>query len=131
MKWATSGPGAPLAATGYIAQPVGVEVQGRFTSVSAFLGELRRLQLAEQLGVRPDECQLLVTRSTEHRALHRCLEQLTPGQRQLATLAYGDGLSPQQIAERKAQTANVVHVMLSKLRRILRECVLRKLGAAG
>lgn len=36
-------PGAPSAATGYIAQPVGVEVQGRFTDVSGFLGELRRL----------------------------------------------------------------------------------------
>jgi Tfp pilus assembly protein PilO len=36
-------PSAPLAATGYIAQPVGVEVQGRFTDVSSFLGELRRL----------------------------------------------------------------------------------------
>jgi len=36
-------PSAPLAATGYIAQPVGVEVQGRFTDVSGFLGELRRL----------------------------------------------------------------------------------------
>ena len=66
---------------------------------------------------------------SQREALHRCLDQLTPGQRQLATLAYGDGLSPQQIAERKAQSANVVHVMLSKLRRILRECVLRKLGA--
>ncbi len=36
-------PNAPLAATGYVAQPVGVEVQGRFTNVSSFLGELRRL----------------------------------------------------------------------------------------
>jgi Tfp pilus assembly protein PilO len=36
-------PSAPLAATGYIAQPVGVEVQGRFTDVSGFLGELRGL----------------------------------------------------------------------------------------
>jgi RNA polymerase sigma-70 factor (ECF subfamily) len=65
---------------------------------------------------------------TQREALHGCLARLTPGQRQLADLAYGEGLSPQRIAERKAQAANVVHVMLSKLRRALRECVLRKLG---
>lgn len=36
-------PSSPLAATGYLAQPVAVEVQGRFMDVSGFLGELRRL----------------------------------------------------------------------------------------
>lgn len=36
-------PGAATAATGYVAQPVGVEVQGRFGNVSRFLGELRQL----------------------------------------------------------------------------------------
>jgi Tfp pilus assembly protein PilO len=41
-------PSAPLAATGYVAQPVNVEVQGRFTSVSSFLGELRRLVRVRQ-----------------------------------------------------------------------------------
>jgi Tfp pilus assembly protein PilO len=43
LAFTSIAPGAPLAATGYIAQPVSVEVQGRFTSVSSFLGELRRL----------------------------------------------------------------------------------------
>jgi Tfp pilus assembly protein PilO len=41
-------PTAPLASAGYVAQPVGVEVQGRFTDVSAFLGELRRLVRVRQ-----------------------------------------------------------------------------------
>jgi Tfp pilus assembly protein PilO len=36
-------PSAPLPGTGFVAQPVNVEVQGRFMNVSAFLGELRRL----------------------------------------------------------------------------------------
>ena len=48
LAFTSIAPGAPLAATGYIAQPVGVEVQGRFTSVSAFLGELRRLVQVRQ-----------------------------------------------------------------------------------
>ena len=48
LAFTSIAPRAPLAATGYIAQPVGVEVQGRFTSVSAFLGELRRLVRVHQ-----------------------------------------------------------------------------------
>jgi Tfp pilus assembly protein PilO len=48
LAFTSIAPSAPLAATGYIAQPVGVEVQGRFTSVSAFLGELRRLVRVRQ-----------------------------------------------------------------------------------
>ena len=36
-------PNAALPGSGYVAQPVNVEVAGRFTDVSAFLGELRRL----------------------------------------------------------------------------------------
>jgi Tfp pilus assembly protein PilO len=43
LEFTSITPTIPLAATGYVAQPVGVEVQGRFASVSAFLGELRRL----------------------------------------------------------------------------------------
>ena len=48
LAFTSIAPGAPLAATGFTAQPVGVEVQGRFTSVSAFLGELRRLVRVRQ-----------------------------------------------------------------------------------
>lgn len=36
-------PGAPLAATGYVAQPLNVVVQGRYKDVAGFLGELRQL----------------------------------------------------------------------------------------
>ena len=43
LAFTSIAPGAPTAATGYLALPVGVEVQGRFTDVSRFLGELRQL----------------------------------------------------------------------------------------
>lgn len=43
LEFTSIAPASPLAAAGYIAQPVGVEVQGRFTNVSGFLGELRSL----------------------------------------------------------------------------------------
>jgi RNA polymerase sigma-70 factor (ECF subfamily) len=65
---------------------------------------------------------------TQREALHRCLQRLTPAQRRLAELAYREGLGAAGIAERLAQSANVVHVALSKLRRALRECVLSRLG---
>jgi Tfp pilus assembly protein PilO len=43
LAFTSIAPGAPVPGTGYLAQPVGVEVQGRFTNVSAFLGDLRSL----------------------------------------------------------------------------------------
>jgi len=64
-------------------------------------------------------------------ALHRCIERLSPAQRQLTAMAYGEGLTPAQIAHRQGQAPNVVHVLLSRLRRALRECVLSRLGLAS
>ena len=43
LAFTSIAPAAAVPATGYVAQPVGVEVEGRFTNVSSFLGELRRL----------------------------------------------------------------------------------------
>jgi RNA polymerase sigma-70 factor (ECF subfamily) len=66
--------------------------------------------------------------SRQREALHRCMQRLSPAQRRLAELAYHDGLSPAAIAERLARTANVIHVLLSRLRAALRSCVLERLG---
>jgi len=66
--------------------------------------------------------------SRQREALHRCMQQLPPAQRRLAELAYRDGLSPAAIAERLTRTANVIHVLLSRLRATLRSCVLARLG---
>ena len=43
LAFTSIAPTAAFPGTGYIAQPVAVEVQGRFMNVSSFLGELRRL----------------------------------------------------------------------------------------
>jgi hypothetical protein len=43
LAFTSIAPAAPTAAAGYVDQPVGVELEGRFTNVSAFLGELRGL----------------------------------------------------------------------------------------
>lgn len=63
----------------------------------------------------------------QREALARCLERLPPAQRKLTALAYSEGLTPAQIAERSGKAANVVHVLLSRLRRTLRECVFERL----
>jgi len=88
----------------------------------------RRMLNQDALKAVESEAPSLEDWQRQREALHRCLERLSPGQRRLAAMAYGDGLSPQQIADKRAQAPQVVHVMLSKLRRILRDCVLRRMG---
>ena len=88
----------------------------------------RRMLSTEALSALEASAPSLDEWQTQREALHGCLELLSPGQRRLAGMAYGEGLSPAQIATRKEQAPNVIHVMLSKLRRTLRDCVLRKLG---
>jgi RNA polymerase sigma factor (sigma-70 family) len=72
----------------------------------------------------------LDTWHAHQQALQACLAKLPPAQRQLTTLAYAEDLTPAQIAERSGKAANVVHVLMSRLRRVLRECVLARLGFA-
>ena len=43
LAFTSISPGPALPAAGYVAQPVNVELEGRFSNVSAFLGDLRRL----------------------------------------------------------------------------------------
>jgi RNA polymerase sigma-70 factor (ECF subfamily) len=88
----------------------------------------RRMLNADALAALESSSPTLDDWHQQREAMHRCLELLSPGQRQLAQMAYGEGLSPQQIAERKTQGAHVVYVMLSKMRRALRECVMRRMG---
>lgn len=64
----------------------------------------------------------------QREALALCMQRLAPAQRQLTALAYGDGLTPAEIAERSGKAPNVIHVLLSRLRRKLRDCVFERLG---
>jgi RNA polymerase sigma factor (sigma-70 family) len=67
----------------------------------------------------------------QREALFRCMDKLSPAQRRLTALAYGDGLTPAQIAEREGKAANVIHVLLSRMRRALRDCVVTHLGSSS
>ena len=63
--------------------------------------------------------------------LRRCLEDLAPRARELATLRYVQDLMPTVIAERIRWTVNAVNVALSRVRRQLRECCERRLDVGG
>jgi RNA polymerase sigma-70 factor (ECF subfamily) len=64
----------------------------------------------------------------EREVLAGCIAKLTTAQHALMAMAYGDGRTPAQIAAARSQSPEVVHVLLSRVRRILRDCVLRRLG---
>jgi RNA polymerase sigma-70 factor (ECF subfamily) len=90
-----------------------------------------RLMLGEQaLAVLEAAAPSLEAWHGQREVLERCLASLTASQHALMAMAYGEGLSPQQIAARKAQAPEVVHTMLSRVRRVLRECILRRQGLA-
>lgn len=60
--------------------------------------------------------------------LVECLEHLHGEARQLLDWRYGEGERVQGIAERLGRSASAVSVQLFGLRKILRECVSRKMG---
>lgn len=62
-------------------------------------------------------------------ALHRCLGRLAPAARGLLAMRYADGLSGAAIAARLGRTPDAVYQELSRLHRLLRACVDRRLAA--
>jgi RNA polymerase sigma-70 factor (ECF subfamily) len=61
-------------------------------------------------------------------ALHRCLGRLTASARELLQLRYAEGLTAVVVAERLRRTVDAVYQALSRIHRLLRECVERELG---
>jgi RNA polymerase sigma-70 factor (ECF subfamily) len=64
-------------------------------------------------------------------ALSACLKQITARSRELIDLRYGEQLSPAQVAERISWTVEAVKVGLSRVRKMLRECVQRRFSVEG
>jgi len=71
------------------------------------------------------------TRSSRKQALATCLDEIAPTARRILDLRYEDELSPPQIAKRLSWTVDAVHVGLAKVRKFLRDCSQRRLGAQG
>jgi RNA polymerase sigma-70 factor (ECF subfamily) len=61
-------------------------------------------------------------------ALHRCVGKLPGAARDLLRMKYDDGMPAAAIAARLRKTTDAVYQSLSRLHRLLRECVSRELG---
>lgn len=74
----------------------------------------------------------LAPRSSEVReALEICVDQLQGRTRQVMQLRYAHSLTPSQVAKQLSMSANAVMVALHRARKLLRECVSRRLAEAG
>jgi len=69
--------------------------------------------------------------AAERAALHKCVEALVPGERDLLTQAYSPGMTVQQIAERVGKTANSLYKQLNRIRRRLHACITVRLKEGG
>jgi RNA polymerase sigma-70 factor (ECF subfamily) len=79
---------------------------------------------AEQRQIDPD------WQPTRLAALRDCLGELTERVRAMLTLKYQEQLASKDIADRFRMKTNAVDMAMSRARRVLEECVSRKLGRA-
>jgi RNA polymerase sigma-70 factor, ECF subfamily len=69
-------------------------------------------------------------RDRRQEALAKCLDDIPAPARRLVDLTYRDGCDAATVAKRLASSVNAIYLALSKLRRRLRTCVERRVGAA-
>jgi RNA polymerase sigma-70 factor (ECF subfamily) len=67
----------------------------------------------------------------ESRALHECLEQLEPAQRELLERAYQTGARFNEVAAQAGRSATGFYKVIQRLRAALLECVQRRLRTEG
>lgn len=110
--------------------PAWARAIARFKTMELLRARKRERQMlgVETLALLETDAPSLETWQQERDALAGCIGKLTTAQHALMSMAYGEGHSPQQIAAARSQSPEVVHVLLSRVRRILRDCVLRRLG---
>lgn len=63
-------------------------------------------------------------------ALRVCMDQLSPYARRVVTLRYAEGLSGQALADTLDRKVGTVYTALSRIHRVLGDCVRRRLGGA-
>jgi len=84
--------------------------------------EVTGLEMPEQTDTDPDPLARLVD-STEAAALHRCLEQLDPDKRRLVAMAFIDGLTHSELAQRLAVPLGTVKSNIRRGLATLRRCL--------
>lgn len=82
-------------------------------------------QVARRAEVVSDEIDL------RQEALTECMEKLRPRDRELIRLRYAPGANGDQVAQKLGRPANSVYQSLSRIRRVLLECVNHRLAEAG
>ena len=63
--------------------------------------------------------------------LRQCMQKISPGNREMLGLRYVSGLPLKALAEKLQRTELAVQVALSRVRKVLGECVQRNDGGAG
>jgi RNA polymerase sigma-70 factor, ECF subfamily len=66
------------------------------------------------------------TRAQQERALEQCVEQLPPKSGKLFSERYGRGRSIEELATEVGLSVDAIYQSLSRIRRLLRECVSRR-----
>jgi RNA polymerase sigma-70 factor, ECF subfamily len=64
-------------------------------------------------------------------SLSNCMDRLTPNDRTMATLCYGEGQAVRQVADTLGRSPESVHRSLRRIRKWLLDCVHRNLRQAG
>jgi RNA polymerase sigma-70 factor (ECF subfamily) len=68
--------------------------------------------------------------SSRREALRRCLDQMPQAKgRRVLELRYGEGLAGEKVAEQLGLSLNALYTLLSRVRRILQECIERRVRA--
>ncbi|MBI1374316.1 MAG: sigma-70 family RNA polymerase sigma factor [Phycisphaera sp.] len=88
-------------------------------------GEAAMARLAEAAGRRAAQV------ADRELALRRCIDKLSDEQQQLVVMRYGPDGSVTRIAAQVGRSANAVSVSLSKIRKMLAECVRQQVAPGG
>ena len=65
------------------------------------------------------------------KALHQCVDALSPAAKRMIKLRYNEGMKPARIAEDLDLTPATVYVSLSKARALLKKCVSKRMQLGG
>lgn len=100
---------------------------------------MAHVQKRQDLPLAPEELQALTsvweedpadgTEDLKSEALRRCVRKLPEQKRHVLRLRYEEGFGCEKVAHALGKKVGAVHMLLRRLREVLRECVQRELGS--
>lgn len=91
----------------------------------AFLGDELLDAVAHRAEIQSDQSE------ARQRALENCLNKLRPKDRELIRMRYAPGQNGDRVAAKLGRPANSVYQSLSRIRRVLFECVQHRMNESG